>query len=747
MIHGILKRCLVAVVLLTAAGCTRTPQQKEAKFLQRGESLLAKGDSARAVLEFRNAAQAMPKDAEPYYRAGLAYLALGDGTNAIKAFLQAVTLNPKHAGAQLKLAEIMTASRKKDLVEDAARRLQGLIAASPDDAEAIDTLAMADFELGKTEDAAKLLEDALQKFPSRLESSVALARLKLSRHDLNGAELVLKQAGASAPQSSPAALALAQLYMLLGRREKAEAGMRTALQLDPKNAGALLGLATIQVDAKRMDEAERTYRQLAALPEKKYKPLHAIFLYRAGKRDAALAEFEKLAKDDPGDRAARDRLVALSLEMNKTAEAQRVLAAALKRNPKDTDALLQRSVLYMKAGKAAEARTDLMTVLHFEPNSAEAHFALAGVYKAENLPKIENQELQEALRLNPELLPARLALAKNLLGAKDAKSALDVTNGAPGAQRNALPLAIERNWALLALGQIKELRTELDGALKSDRVPELVLQDTILRIEERDYAGARADAEELLHRNPEDIQAAQATAESFAAQGQVSRAVERIAELAAARPKSAALQFLLGQWERKAGKLVEARKAFEDAKSADGGLSSADLALADMDQRDGHLETAHARLTAIVTADAKNVPALLMLGGLDGYTGDRAAAIARFRAVLAIEPANMVALNDLAYYLAPDDPDAALRLAEQANEIAPANATIEDTLGFVYYRKSDYKTAVGYLQTAVAKEPTPQRQFHLGMAYLKAGDRDLGVKTLEAALKKDPNLAKSEHGW
>jgi hypothetical protein len=52
-----------------------------------------------------------------------------------------------------------------------------------------------------------------------------------------------------------------------------------------------------------------------------------------------------------------------------------------------------------------------------------------------------------------------------------------------------------------------------------------------------------------------------------------------------------------------------------------------------------------------------------------------------------------------------------------------------------------------YLKDAFSKEPTPRPEFHLAMSYLKSGDRSLGAKTLEAALRKDPNLPKTESGW
>ena len=87
--------------------------------------------------------------------------------------------------------------------------------------------------------------------------------------------------------------------------------------------------------------------------------------------------------------------------------------------------------------------------------------------------------------------------------------------------------------------------------------------------------------------------------------------------------------------------------------------------------------------------------------------------MARYRAVLAVDSANLEAFNNLAYNLAQQNPDEALPLARQAAELAPDNAAIEDTLGFVFYRKGDYRNATNYVKIAVDKEPTPRRQFHL----------------------------------
>jgi tetratricopeptide (TPR) repeat protein len=744
------KRSVVVLAVLAAvwalAGCARSPQDKEARFLKAGKAQLEKKDYTRAILQFKNAIQVMPKDAEAYYRLGLAYLGAGDLRTAAMCFRKGVELNPKHADAQLMLAQIMATSSNQEVLQDAAKRAQDVLTGAPDNVQALNTLATTELKLGRPDDAEKHLQEALQKAPASLHSSIALAKVRLSRRDVKGAEEVLKQAVERAPKSAQPMVTLGEFYIVSRRDAEAEQQFAGALKVDANNGQALRDLAAMQVRAGQNDKAEQTYRRLSQLPEKEYKPLHALFLLHSGKQEQAVAEFEKLAKNDPTDRDARARLVKGYLALNRVPEAEKILTAALKKNAKDTDALLERGKIYLDSGKHTEAQTDLNQVIRLRPDSAEAHYVLSKVYTARGDTANRQQALSECLRVNPRYLPARLELAEILIATKAAKSALNMLDEAPADQKKTPAVLVQRNWAMAALDDKAGLRRGIDEVLTKSRAPEVLIQDAALRLDQKDFGGARASLEEALKTNPEDLRALDLLVRSYAAQKQGAVGMQKVREYAARMPKSAPLQQFLGELLRASGNAAEARKAFEAAKAANPGFVRADLSLAELDMAEGKVDAARKSLSGLLAVNAKNVPARLMLAGLEETAGNHGAAIEHYQKALDQDQRNPGTLNNMAYLLAEyaNRPDEALKYAQQAKEIVPDSPTVDDTLGWIYYRKGIYSTAVKHLEGAVANGGTALRKYHLAMAYLKAGDYERGQKTFEAAMKMDAKLPEAE---
>ena len=328
----------VVVTGLAVPGCSRSPQVRGAQSLEEGKKEFQRKEYARAIIHFRNAAQAMPRDAEPYYQLGLAFLATEDITIAASCFHKAAELNPQHIGAQLKLAEMMSMSASKEMLDEAQKRSQQVLKLQPGDAEALNVLAFTELRLGKPGNAEAHLEQALQNSPNHLKSSVNLAKARLMRGDAKGAEEVLKQSAAHASSPDPAVY-LGKFYEAVGRTPDAEQQLRRALQVDPKHGPALHALGAMQVRAGQQQQADETYKQLAALPEKRYKAIHALFLFQSGKRDEAVAEFEEIARADPNDRDFRTLLVRVYLVVERVADAESILTTALRKNSRDLDAL------------------------------------------------------------------------------------------------------------------------------------------------------------------------------------------------------------------------------------------------------------------------------------------------------------------------------------------------------------------------------------------------------------------------
>ena len=101
---------------------------------------------------------------------GLTYLAAQNFAAAASAFRRATELNPKDWRANLKLSELMSATRKKALLEEVASRPQEVLRTVPGNTEARDTLALTDLRQGSADAASIILEETLHRFPSHLQS-------------------------------------------------------------------------------------------------------------------------------------------------------------------------------------------------------------------------------------------------------------------------------------------------------------------------------------------------------------------------------------------------------------------------------------------------------------------------------------------------------------------------------------------------------------------------------------------------
>jgi tetratricopeptide (TPR) repeat protein len=206
---------------------------------------------------------------------------------------------------------------------------------------------------------------------------------------------------------------------------------------------------------------------------------------------------------------------------------------------------------------------------------------------------------------------------------------------------------------------------------------------------------------------------------------------------------------LLGDVYAAAGRLADAGAQYSKAigRRPDAPLAYQRLARLQLAEGDADAAVATLRSGIEATAGSQQLQATLPL--VLEQAGRTDEAIDAYEAVIAANPNADVAANNLAMLLAERGADnnenlaRALTLAQRfENSEEPA---FLDTLGWVHYRSGDYQRALEYMERARdAGAPNPQRQFHLGMTYLKLGRAEDAKRQLAAALESEQTFAGME---
>ena len=127
---------------------------------------------------------------------------------------------------------------------------------------------------------------------------------------------------------------------------------------------------------------------------------------------------------------------------------------------------------------------------------------------------------------------------------------------------------------------------------------------------------------------------------------------------------------------------------------------------------------------------------LTTLAQVEEQVGDYDAAIARYRRIVRIDPANVVALNNLAFALAVrrQAPTEALPFARRAASLASSSGGVLDTLGWVEHLAGNDSVATSILEQAVQLDPgQAEIRLHLATVYSEVGKIDRAEAELTRA--------------
>ena len=201
---------LTSILLLLAVGCSRSPEAKKARYLERGDRYFAKEQYREAALEYRNALRIESTNTQATRQLGLAYYQLGELGQAFRYFLKTLEVEPDNLEVRLKLGQIyLMGARAADARAEAARVLQK----EPRNLDALILMAGAAGTPEEIDAAIRQLESARAASEAIARFHLALAGLYLKKGDQAATERELQEAAAREPKSAEAHSALASFYM------------------------------------------------------------------------------------------------------------------------------------------------------------------------------------------------------------------------------------------------------------------------------------------------------------------------------------------------------------------------------------------------------------------------------------------------------------------------------------------------------------------------------------------------------
>lgn len=142
-----------------------------------------------------------------------------------------------------------------------------------------------------------------------------------------------------------------------------------------------------------------------------------------------------------------------------------------------------------------------------------------------------------------------------------------------------------------------------------------------------------------------------------------------------------------------------------------------------------------------------NAEMFFLLGSLQDETGDKKAAFKTMEKLLALHPDNYQALNYVGYTLAEEDRDLdrALTLLVRANDLAPNQSYIIDSLAWAYFKAGKLDDALKEIRRAVTLDEHTDASIweHYGDIAARAGLKDEARTAYQKAMELKPDNAEA----
>ena len=742
MIHPSIRLlgALIAAALI-ASSCT-DPQTQKVRHLERGDQYAAEKRDEFAVVEYASAVKIDPKYGEARLKLAEAYERLDNLRAAFPEYIRAADALPDDRKAQIKATQVLLLSRR---FEDAKARAAVLLEKNPKDVEALLLHANAMAALRDPAGAVAEIEEALEVNPNSSPAFVNLGAVRMQSGQAKEAEAAFRKAVELEPSSVDARLAFANFLWAAERVPEAEATIKEALAKEPQHLLANRMLGVLYIATKRVNEAEQPLKAVADVSKTPAARLQlADYYVGVGRNQDAVSLLTPLSADRATFVEADSRLAAMEYSEGRIAEAHKRLDAVLTRVPKYAPVLVMKAQWLTTENKLDEALDRAKAAVAADPQSAAAHYALATVHDRRREVADAVKAYNEVLRLNPRAVAAQVELSRLSLTSGDSTGALRHAEVARQTEPSSFEARAALVRGLIAAGNLARAEAEMAELLKG--VPNVALVHSLngtLQATRKNAAAARSSFERALELSPGFVEALAGLTFLDLEARNPARAIERLESEIEKQPTSAPLLALLARAHVAAGDEAKGEQALRRAVTVDPRYTPGYNMLARLYLKQRRIDEARAQFEGIAERNPSSVGARTMAGMLLEAQGKRDEARQWYEGTVNGQGNAPVAANNLAFIYAEEGTnlDVALQLATSAKQLLPNDPSIDDTIGWIYYKKDLPSLAVRPLQDSLTKRPNaPAVLYHLGMTYARLGDKPKARVALERALALDPQI-------
>jgi len=670
---------------------------------------IAQGHFAIAQHDLDTARAITPGSVLVTYTQALLDLSQGKNEEARDSILKVLRVAPEHMPSLLLAGAV---SLNLGTLHQAENYLRHYLEANPSHLQARKMLASTLLRSGHSPDALVVLAPAL-KNPQQDVQLLALAgETYMQARDFNNASTYFEQASAINPKAANLRTSLAMSKLGKGEQQQAVTDLVLATQLDTKSEAGLT-LVRTELGLQHIDKAW----------------------------DALL----QLETSQPGNAAVQDLKGIVLMAKNQVVPARAAFHKAMTIDPAYFPACANLAQLELDDKHPEQARAELMGFLEKNKPGIDAMTALATLSNSENKTADATMWLEKASAVNPAAIGPAVNLIAQYLLARQSDKAL--------ALARKLQVTHPDNPDLLDLLAKSQLSNgDMPGALGTysllaaalPRSAQVQMQIAALQLLLKNPAAAEGTLKTAIAIQPDFPAAQLALAEVYARKGWPDLALIEADRLQRRHPEASAgyqleADILMGQ-----NKPAQALPLFDKALRI---TASSELVIksANAQRAAGKRDDATRRIDAWLAKRPDDVRVRRYRADTLMADGQPKQAALEIEATLVQDPSNAAALNNLALaYQQLHDPRAQ-KTAEDAVKLAPDNAVIRDTLGWILVDSGDAARGVVELRKALAKAPAARDiRYHLAAGLKKTGDLDGARKELDVLTSGDMKFAQAD---